>query len=155
MARSFRNGQSAIRHRPGRLQTRRRLERVFADAALNVAATLAPLEQLPSDTDVLVVPHHGSRTSSTPPFIQAVAPRIAVFSCGYQNRFGHPRPDIVSRYAAASVGMIRTDVAGAVTLTFAPDKPLVPISARDQRRRYWMDVPEIILATEEGPPVTQ
>jgi len=51
--------------------------------------------------------------------------------------------------------MIRTDVAGAVTLTFAPEKPLVPISARDQRRRYWMDVPEIILATEEGPPVTQ
>ena len=105
--------------------------------------------------DVLVVPHHGSRTSSTPPFIQAVAPRIAVFSCGYQNRFGHPRPDIVSRYAAASVRMIRTDVAGAVTLTFAPDKPLMPVSARDQRRRYWMDVPEILPATEEGPPVTQ
>jgi len=105
--------------------------------------------------DVLVVPHHGSRTSSTPPFIQAVAPSIAVFSCGYQNRFGHPRPDIVSRYAAASVRMIRTDVAGAVTLTFAPDKPLVPISARDQRRRYWMDVPETLPAKEEGPPLPQ
>ena len=91
--------------------------------------------------DVLVVPHHGSRTSSTPPFIRAVAPRIAVFACGYQNRFGHPRPDIVARYAAASVSMIRTDVAGAVTLTFAPDAPLVPVSARDQRRRYWMDAP--------------
>jgi len=101
--------------------------------------------------DVLVVPHHGSRTSSTPPFIRAVAPRIAVFACGYQNRFGHPRPDIVSRYAAVSARMIRTDVAGAVTLTFAPDTSLLPISARDQRRRYWMDVPEVLPATEDGP----
>ena len=61
--------------------------------------------------------------------------------------------DIVTRYAAASVRMIRTDVAGAVTLTFAPDTPLVPISARDQRRRYWMDVPEILPAMEEGQPL--
>jgi competence protein ComEC len=97
--------------------------------------------------DVLVVPHHGSRTSSTLPFIRAVAPRIAVFPCGYQNRFGHPRPDIVSRYAAASVHMIRTDFAGAVTLAFVPDAALVPALARDQRRRYWMDVPEFVPAT--------
>ena len=101
--------------------------------------------------DVLVVPHHGSRTSSTPPFIRAVAPRIAVFACGYQNRFGHPRPDIVARYAAASVRMIRTDLAGAVTLTFAPDSPLAPISARHQRRRYWMDVPHAAGAEPSAP----
>jgi competence protein ComEC len=92
--------------------------------------------------DVLVVPHHGSRTSSTPAFIRAVAPTIAVFACGYRNRFGHPRPDIVARYEAASVRMIRTDIEGAVTLSFAPGTPLLPISARDQRRRYWMDAPE-------------
>jgi competence protein ComEC len=85
------------------------------------------------------------------PSFEAVAPRIAVFACGYQNRFGHPRPDIVSRYAAVSARMIRTDVAGAVTLTFAPDTSLVPISARDQRRRYWMDVPEVLPATDDGP----
>ncbi len=100
--------------------------------------------------DVLVVPHHGSRTSSTPPFIRAVAPRIAVFACGYQNRFGHPRPDIVARYAAASVRMVRTDVAGAVTLAFVPDASLVPLSARDQRRRYWMDAAESLPAMEDG-----
>jgi competence protein ComEC len=92
--------------------------------------------------DVLVVPHHGSRTSSTPAFIRGVAPAIAVFACGYRNRFGHPRPDIVARYAAASVEMVRTDIEGAVTLTFAPGTPLRPVSARDQRRRYWMDAPE-------------
>jgi competence protein ComEC len=93
--------------------------------------------------DVLVVPHHGSRTSSTPAFIRAVAPAIAVFACGYRNRFGHPRPDIVARYAAQSVRMLRTDMEGAVTLTFAPGTPLQPVSARDLRRRYWMDAPEL------------
>jgi len=92
--------------------------------------------------DVLVVPHHGSRTSSTPAFIRGVAPAIAVFACGYRNRFGHPRPDIVARYAAESVQIVRTDMEGAVTLMFAPGTPLRPLSARDQRRRYWMDAPE-------------
>ncbi len=91
--------------------------------------------------DVLVVPHHGSRTSSTPEFIAAVAPSIAVFACGYRNRFGHPRPDIVGRYEAAAVRMVRTDLGGAVTLTFAPEVPLAAVQARDTRRRYWMDVP--------------
>ena len=89
--------------------------------------------------DVLVVPHHGSRTSSTPSFIAAVAPAIAVFACGYRNRFGHPRPDIVARYVAASVKMTRTDESGAVTLSFAPGVPLVPIAARMERQRYWID----------------
>jgi competence protein ComEC len=92
--------------------------------------------------DALVVPHHGSRTSSTPAFIRGVAPALAVFACGYRNRFGHPRPDIVARYAAESVRMLRTDMEGAITLTFAPGTPLQPVSARDLRRRYWMDAPE-------------
>src|SRR5262249_48960664 len=46
--------------------------------------------------DVLLVPHHGSRTSSTLAFIDAVAPKVAVFTSGYRNRFGHPRPEIVA-----------------------------------------------------------
>ena len=58
-----------------------------------IAASLA--------ADVLLVPHHGSRTSSTPAFIAAVAPRIAVYTPGYRNRFGHPRPDVVARYDEA------------------------------------------------------
>jgi competence protein ComEC len=100
--------------------------------------------------DALVVPHHGSRTSSTPAFIRQVAPAIAVFACGYRNRFGHPRPDIVARYAAESVQMLRTDMEGAVTLSFAPGTPLRPVSARDLRRRYWMDAPEPANRENEG-----
>src|SRR5258708_22807331 len=81
--------------------------------------------------DVLVVPHHGSRTSSTPAFIDAVAPKIAVFACGYRNRFGHPRPDIVARYEAASSRLLRTAYEGAVMVSFSPRVPLSPLSSRD------------------------
>jgi competence protein ComEC len=91
--------------------------------------------------DVLVVPHHGSRTSSTPAFIAAVAPRIAVFTPGYRNRFGHPRPDVVARYDNAGIRSYRTDHDGALTFAFAPDAPQAPRSERDDDRRYWREAP--------------
>jgi competence protein ComEC len=98
------------------------------------------LASLPAD--VLVVPHHGSRTSSTLAFVRAVAPAIAVVGCGYRNRFGHPRPDIVARYTTSDARVVRTDLEGAITLTFSADSALVPASARAQRARYWLDAPD-------------
>src|SRR6185295_2329694 len=50
-------------------------------------------------TDILKVPHHGSRTSSSPELIAAVAPRLAVISLGWQNRFRFPDPEVLARYA--------------------------------------------------------
>ncbi|MEP7181999.1 MAG: DNA internalization-related competence protein ComEC/Rec2 [Betaproteobacteria bacterium] len=91
--------------------------------------------------DVLVVPHHGSRTSSTPAFIAAVAPKIAVFTPGYRNRFGHPRPDVVVRYVEAGIARYRTDYDGALTFTFAPGAPLAPRAEREFDRRYWREPP--------------
>ena len=91
--------------------------------------------------DLLVVPHHGSRTSSTTAFIAAVAPQVAVFTPGYRNRFGHPRPEIVARYVDAGVRTYRTDYDGALTFTFAPDTALMPRIERDVDRRYWRDPP--------------
>jgi len=92
-------------------------------------------------SDVLVVPHHGSRTSSTFAFVRAVAPALAVIGCGYRNRFGHPRPDIVARYTAVGARVVRTDLAGAIALTFAEGRAPDPASARAQRARYWLDAP--------------
>jgi competence protein ComEC len=92
-------------------------------------------------SDVLLVPHHGSRTSSTAPFIAAVAPRVAVFTAGYRNRFGHPRPDVVQRYRAAGVRIHRTDFDGALEFTFAPGAAREPVAARDIQRRYWHGMP--------------
>jgi competence protein ComEC len=93
------------------------------------------------EADILVVPHHGSRTSSTEAFIAAVAPRIAVYTPGYRNRFGHPRPEIVARYERAGIRSYRTDLDGALTFRFAQGASLEPRVERDHDRRYWYDVP--------------
>ena len=90
--------------------------------------------------DVLVVPHHGSRTSSTPAFVAAVAPAAAVFTPGYRNRFGHPRPEVVARYASAA--RYRTDLDGALTFAFGAGAPARPQAERERRRRYWQDLPQ-------------
>jgi competence protein ComEC len=65
---------------------------------------------------VLKVPHHGSHTSSTAPFVAAVAPALAVVSVGAENRFGHPAPDVVARYARNGIVLRRTDQCGAIAV---------------------------------------
>jgi competence protein ComEC len=98
--------------------------------------------------DVLLVPHHGSLTSSTPAFIAAAAPEIAVYTPGYRNRFGHPRPAVVARYHAAGIRSFRTDYDGALTFTFASGASRVPRAERENDRRYWRDAP----VREPSPP---
>ncbi len=97
--------------------------------------------EAPLAADVLVVPHHGSRTSSTVDFIAAVAPDVAVFTPGYRNRFGHPRPDIVERYALFGSALHRTDYDGAVMFRFAPGASRDPHVERLRSRRYWREAP--------------
>ena len=91
--------------------------------------------------DVLVVPHHGSRTSSTSSFVAAVAPRHAVFTVGYRNRFGHPRADVVARYVARDASVHRTDMSGALTFEFGPYGTGPPVGARERAPRYWRTPP--------------
>lgn len=90
--------------------------------------------------DVLLVPHHGSRTSSSAAFIAAVAPRAAVVPAGYRNRFGHPAADVLGRYADAGVALRRTDLEGAVEARLSARGAKVE-GERDRRRRYWHDAP--------------
>jgi competence protein ComEC len=90
--------------------------------------------------DVLVVPHHGSKTSSTPAFIAAVAPRVAIVAAGYRNRFGHPRGEILARYLRAGAARPRTDLQGAITVTLEPGRALAVEAERDRHRRYWYDI---------------
>jgi competence protein ComEC len=82
------------------------------------------------------MPHHGSRTSSTPAFVTAVAPRFAVITAGYRNRFGHPRADVVDRYASRGVATTRTDLDGAVTIAL-DERGIVVERMREAMRRYW------------------
>ena len=93
--------------------------------------------------NVLVVPHHGSRTSSTTAFVAAVAPRVAAIAAGYRNRFGHPRADVLARYREAGAQRLRTDLQGAITVTLdAIDTPIVAYGERERHRRYWYDAPQ-------------
>jgi competence protein ComEC len=87
--------------------------------------------------DVLLVPHHGSRTSSTVAFIDAVAPRWAVVAAGYRNRFRHPNGEVLERYRAAGSAIARTDLDGAVTVTLSA-QGVAPEGERRRRERYWL-----------------
>jgi competence protein ComEC len=64
-------------------------------------------------SDMLLVPHHGSRTSSTAELLDAVRPRVAVVQAGYRNRFGHPAPVVLQRYAERAIDIVRSDRCGA------------------------------------------
>lgn len=81
-------------------------------------------------SDVLKVPHHGSRTSSSDELLAAVRPRLAVMSLGWRNRFRFPRPEVVERYRSARIGMLRTDLHGAVTVTITPEGRITTACAR-------------------------
>lgn len=70
-------------------------------------------------SDVLVVPHHGSKTSSTMDFITAVSPQVAIFTVGYLNRFGHPKTEILRRYQQAQSVLFRSDQDGAILLDYS------------------------------------
>jgi competence protein ComEC len=85
----------------------------------------------------VVVPHHGSRTSSTAPFVAASRPSLALVSAGYRNRWGLPRREIVERWRAAGARLLTTADSGAIEIAFvAGQAPLAREYRRDQRR-YW------------------
>jgi competence protein ComEC len=102
----------------------------------------AELEMLRRDgavlgADVLLVPHHGSRTSSSAEFLAAVGARAMVIAVGYRNRFGHPNPGVLARLGAPA---FRTDRDGAITVALAGGKVEIA-GERQRRRRYWHDAP--------------
>ena len=88
------------------------------------------------ESDILLVPHHGSITSSSEAFIESVLPKIAIVSRGSTNRYAHPHPEVYQRYADRKIRWLDTGHMGQITLNVAPDEIRLS-SWKDQRRRFW------------------
>jgi len=85
--------------------------------------------------DVLLVPHHGSKTSSTTGFVDAVSPRWAWVQAGYRNRFGHPAAEVVARYRLRNIELVDSAHCGA--MQWRSDQAGAMQCERTASRRYW------------------
>ncbi len=100
----------------------------IAQEALLVEKGLAPV-------DVMLSPHHGSKTSSSLPFLTALSPRFAFVQAGYRNRFGHPAAEVVVRYQSQGIHLVESTRCGAAT--WRSHELLQVQCERQARRRYW------------------
>ena len=98
-------------------------------------ARLVALDAARLKADVLLVPHHGSKTSSSAAFLDAVQPRLALVQAGYRNHFGHPAPPVVARYEARGIALLRSPQCGAIN--WQSTAPGAPLCERAVSRRYW------------------
>jgi competence protein ComEC len=86
---------------------------------------------------LLLVPHHGSRTSSSELFLSAVNPRIALVAAGYRNRFGHPKDAVLDRFRSRGSKIYRTDLDGALSISISAEGAISVQRHRAIYRRYW------------------
>jgi competence protein ComEC len=90
----------------------------------------------------VVVPHHGSSTSSTQAFVESLNAKFAVVSAGFGNRWGFPRQDVVNRWERSGAAVLTTGDSGAIRQRIcAGDSPRPPTEQRRAYRRYWHAIP--------------
>ncbi len=107
-----------------------------ADIERGVEARLVADYGAQLHVDLLLTPHHGSRTSSSPAFVAAVAPKFVVHSAGWHHRFHHPRPEVVERYRLEGAAQFNTATAGAVSVE-PVDGTLRVRTERSESPRLW------------------
>lgn len=93
-------------------------------------------------SDVLIAPHHGSKTSSTEAFVLAVNPEVVVFGAAWRSHFKHPRPEVVARYTEMGSRPLVTGVEGAVRVWRDADGEIRTESWRRQAAHFWNAAPE-------------
>jgi competence protein ComEC len=92
----------------------------------------------PLRADVVLAPHHGSRTSSSAAFVDAVRPRVVIHSAGWRHHFRHPRPEVVARYAALGARQHVTGQGGTITVWRDPATGRLEVSEfRREAARFW------------------
>jgi competence protein ComEC len=135
----------AKKSKPNALSCVLRIESAGGVSALLVADIESAQEKQLIDSGVnlkadwLLVPHHGSSTSSTTGFLKAVSPSLAWVQAGYRNRFGHPRAEIMQRYASEGIQVYQSVSCGASI--WRSDQPLQMRCTREQQRHYWYHAP--------------
>ncbi len=88
--------------------------------------------------EILLAPHHGSRTSSSLEFVNKLRPQVVIFSAGFHNQHGHPHPDVQARYTALGAHSLNTATSGA--LEFSWEAEGMPMREyRQFAKRYWFD----------------
>lgn len=112
---------------------------VAGDIGRHVEARLAKLPPERIGADVLLVPHHGSDTSSSLDFIAAVRPAIGLVAVGHANRFGLPKDIVRDRHARYGVALHDTAGSGAIRLRLGPGGAGLRQRLRHDRPRYWRD----------------
>jgi competence protein ComEC len=85
---------------------------------------------------VLIAPHHGSKTSSTAPFLQTVKPEFVLIPAGYRNQFGHPHPSVLQRYQQAGISWLSSASSGAIDVKLDKTGSVVT-SMRQTNSHYW------------------
>jgi len=88
-------------------------------------------------SDILIVPHHGSNTSSSTAFIRAVNPKISLFSVGYKNRYRLPNNQVITRYQSPSRELLQTDNSGAITVKLTDSVGIIIEKYRETALKYW------------------
>ncbi len=84
--------------------------------------------------DVLIAPHHGSKTSSTEEFVAAVQPKVVIYGAGWRNHFKHPRPEVVERYRR---GLVRSSTSPAIWAHLTVRRDLSVDEYRPKAARFW------------------
>jgi len=110
-----------------------------ADIEKEAEAALLEANRDELRSDVLIAPHHGSMTSSTEAFVQAVGAKHVIFTVGYLNRFKHPKSLVEKRYEESDAALYRSDYQGEMEINFTKTSPIQIEAWRESQPKYWQD----------------
>ncbi len=109
------------------------------DIEKKVEQQLLRHQDLPERIDIMSIPHHGSKTSSSRQWIERIQPKWSVVTAGYNNRYNHPDPSVVARYQKLSSQVLNTATSGALQWSLNTKGQWVLARWREDYRRYWYD----------------
>jgi competence protein ComEC len=105
------------------------------------AAAEQELLALPLAADVVLLPHHGSKTSSSPALTAAVSARLGIASSGFGNRWGMPAADVVARWRNSGTTVLNTATTGAVRVEFSGSGEGIEVATERRDARHWWRQP--------------